>query len=58
MDESYYTPRKTWVDKGKEFYNRWKEWWLQDNDIEMHSTRNEEKSFVCEKVIKTLKNEI
>ena len=30
--------------------------WLQDNDIEMHSTHNEEKSAVAEIYIITLKN--
>ena len=32
--------------------------WLQDNDIEMYSTRNEEKSVFTERFIGTLKNEI
>ena len=32
--------------------------WLQDNDIEMCSTRNEEKSVFTERFIRTLKNEI
>ena len=30
--------------------------WLQDNDIEMHSTHNEEKSAVAGIYIRTLKN--
>ena len=31
---------------------------LQNNDIEMHSTHNEEKSAVTERFIRTLKNKI
>ena len=32
--------------------------WLQDYDIEMHSTHNEGKSIVAERFIRTLKNKI
>ena len=32
--------------------------WLQDNDIELYSTYNEEKSVVGERFIRTLKNKI
>ena len=32
--------------------------WLQDNDIEIHSTHNEEKSVVAERFIRTLKKKI
>ena len=32
--------------------------WLQDNNIEMHSTHNEGKSVVAERYIKTLKTKI
>ena len=32
--------------------------WLQDNDIEMSSTYNEEKSVVAERSIRTSKNKI
>ena len=32
--------------------------WLQDNDIVMYSTHNEEKSVVAEGFIRTLKNKI
>ena len=44
-----------WVDKGSEFYNRSMKSWLQDNDIELYSTHNEEKSVVAEKFIRKLK---
>ena len=46
------------VDKGSEFYNASFKKWLQDNDIVMYSTRNEGKSVVAERFIKTLKNKI
>ena len=32
--------------------------WLQDNDIEMSSTYNEEKSVVAERFVRTSKNKI
>ena len=32
--------------------------WLQDNNIELHSIYNEEKSVLAEKFIRTLKNKI
>ena len=32
--------------------------WLQDYDIEMHSTHNEGKSIVAERFIRTIKNKI
>ena len=32
--------------------------WLQDDNIEMYSTDNEEKSFVAERFIRTLKAKI
>ena len=32
--------------------------WLQDNDIEIHSTNNEGKFAVAERFIRTLKNKI
>ena len=42
------------VDKGSEFYNKSFKKWLKDNNIEMYSTHNEEKSVVAERFIKTL----
>ena len=41
---------KIWVDKG---YKRSIKSWLQDNDIEMYATDNEEKSVVAERCIRT-----
>ena len=46
------------VDKGSEFYGRSVKSWLQDNDMEMYSTRDEGKSLVAERFIRTLKNQI
>ena len=51
-------PNKIWVDHGSEFYNNKFKSILKDNDIEMYSTFNEEKSVVAERFIKTLKNKI
>ena len=41
-----------------EFYNRSMNSWLQDNDIEIYSTYNKEKSVVAKRFIRTLKNKI
>ena len=41
---SRHKPNKIWVDEGSEFYNGSVKSWLQDNDIEMYATHNEEKS--------------
>ena len=49
---------KVWVDKGSEFYNKSMKSWLQDNNIEMYSTNNEEKSVVAGRFIRTLKFKI
>ena len=51
-------PNKIWVDKGSEFYNASFQKWLQDNDIVMYSTHNEEKSVVAERFIRTLISKI
>ena len=46
--------KKTWVDKGSEFYKRSKKSWLQDNDREMYSTHNDGESIVAERFIKDI----
>ena len=51
-------PNKMWVDRGSEFYNRSMKSWLEKNYIEMYSTRNERKSVVAERFIRTLKTKI
>ena len=58
LDGSNQTPNKVRLDKGSEFYNRSVGSWLEDNDIEMYSTHNKGKSFVAERLIKTLKKKI
>ena len=47
-----------WVDRGSEFYNTSMESFLQNNDIEMYSMHNEEKSLIAGTVIRTLKNKV
>ena len=49
---------KIWVDKSSDFYNSSFKNWLQDNDIVIYSTHNEEKSVIAERFIRTLKNKI
>ena len=49
LNNSKIKPNKIWVDQGSEFYN---------NNIEMYSTNNEEKSVVANRFIRTLKNKI
>ena len=44
--------------KGSEFYNRWMQSWLQENDAKIYWKYNEGKSVVAERFIKTLKNKI
>ena len=46
------------MDKDTQFYNRQIKSWLQDNDIEMYSTHNEEKSIIAGRFIRPLKNKI
>ena len=54
LDTSGRKPNKIWIDKGSEFYNRSMKSWLQDNDMEMYSTHNKEKSVVAERSIRDL----
>ena len=49
---------KIWVDKGSKFYNNSFKKWLKNNDTEMYSTHNEEKSVIAERYIRTLKTKI
>ena len=55
LDDSKRKQNKVWVDQGSEFYNSHFKKWLQENNIEMYSTCNEEKSVVAERFIRTLK---
>ena len=54
----YSRSNKKWVDKRSEFYNRSIKSWSQDNDIEIYSTHNEEKSVMVEWFIRNSKNKI
>ena len=58
LNKSSHKPNKIWVDKWSEFYNRSTKSRLEKNDIEIYSTRNEEKSAVFERFIRTLINKI
>ena len=58
LKESDRKPNKIWVDKGSEFYNNSFKEWLKDNDIDMYSIHNEEKSVVAERFFRTLKTKI
>ena len=51
LDDSKRKPNKSWVDKGSEFYNGSMKLWLQDNNIKIYLTDNEEKSVVAERLI-------
>ena len=39
-DESNHKPNEIWVDKGREFYNKLRQGWLNSNDILLYSTFN------------------
>ena len=58
LKESNRKPNKIRVDKGSEFYINFFKKWLKDKDIKMYSTRNEGKSVVGERFIRTLKTKI
>ena len=58
LNKSHRKPKKIWVDKGSEFYNRSMKSWLEKNGIEMYSTHNEGKSVAAERFIRTIKNKI
>ena len=58
LDESNHKPKKVWVDKDYEFYNRLMKLWLKGSDIKMNSAHNERKSVVAERFIRNIKNRI
>ena len=58
LDESNCKPNKILLDKCSEFYNRPMKLFSQNNDVEMYSTHNEEKSVVTERFIGTINNKI
>ena len=51
-------PKKLWVDKGKEYYNKNMLDLLAKNNIKIYSTENEEKSSVCERWNRTIKEKM
>ena len=52
LDKSSHKPKKIWVNKGSKFSKRSRQ------DVAIYSIHNEEKSFVADISIRTLKNEI
>ena len=48
-------PKYIWSDKGSEFYNKQVKELIKENDIELYSTENDEKSCVVERWIGTMK---
>ena len=58
VNESNCKQNKLWTDQGKEFYNKFMQEWLGNNDILTDSTHNEGKSVISERFIKTLKTKI
>ena len=58
LKQSNRKPNKILEDKGSEFYNAYFKKWWRDNNIVMYSTRNEGKSVVAERFIRTLKSKI
>ena len=64
VDKSNCKPNKSWVDQGREF-TKMQEWlnklmqeWLNNNDLLIYSTHNEDKLVIAETFIKTLKAKI
>lgn len=51
-------PQYLWVDKGKEFYNKHLKDLLEEYNIQMYSTENEEKSSVVERWNRTIKTKM
>ena len=50
VDESSRKPNKSWVDQGREFYNKLMQEWSRNNDILMYCTHNEGKSVIAERL--------
>ena len=51
-------PKRLWVDKGKEYYNKSVKELLDSEGIGLYSTENEEKSSVCERWNRTIKTKM
>jgi len=52
------TPKKLWVDKGKEFYNKDLKSLLESKSCSLYSTENKEKSCVVERWNRTMKEKM
>ena len=52
VSESSHKPNKLCVDQGSEFYNKLMQEWLDNNNILIYSTHNEDKSVIAERFIK------
>ena len=57
VNESNRKPNKLWVDQGRDFYNKFIQEWLDNNDILMNST-HKGKLVIAERFTKTLKAKI
>ena len=51
-------PNQLWIDQGSEFDNKLIQEWLDNNDILMYYTKNEGKSVIAKRFIKTSKAKI
>ena len=58
LEKARAKPKKLWVDKGKEYYNKNVKDLLAKNNIEIYSTENEEKSSVCERWNRTIEEKM
>ena len=58
VNESSHKPNKLWVDQGREFYNKFMQEWLNNRDILMYSTHNDDKPVIAKRFIKTLNSKI
>ena len=58
LNESNCKRNKLWVDQKRKFFDKILQEWLDNNNILMYSTHNENKSVITERFKKTLKDEI
>ena len=58
LKESSHKPNKFWVDQGREFFDELMQEWLDNNDILMYFTHNEDKAVIAVRFKGTLKSKI
>ena len=58
LDQSGHKRSKIWLDKESKLYNKLMKLWLQENDINVYSTRSDGKTVVVGRDFRTLKNKI